>query len=518
MIVAMHKKERKDPIMKKLLALMMVLAMCMTLVSVPVASAADDLPDQISIFIDGTVVTAENGQPEFEARWEQLVEEKFGKKIDLVITQPDHDAYFDVLQQQVASGEWPDVFIMPTTYYSSYAANGVLWDMTEAWENSQTKNSGRFKGDNTVEMLKIDGKLYGFSATIGNGSVTYIKKAWMDAVGITEAPTNWEEYTAMLDKFVNDDPDGDGQADTYGLSAAGFIGPEAPYVNYLPEFYWDAFPSFYQDDEGVWHDGFTEPAMEGALARLNEGYTKKWLDPTTLTNGTKDVREKFYDDTLGVFTYWAATWATNNKNNLEANGHDGELIAIPPLAEAQPYFDRMPPAWCISTACANPQGVFDVFIDTMLDGGAMQELWTYGVQGFHWDTKAETVLDKTYEEGQFHMLENPNSPGTLYTKNHIDPALSLADFADPAYDHMADVVQPEAIESEALFMANSRPAQLVPTTDEMSMYNGDLTTLKNQLIANVTMGELTYEEAMAKFEADHGAEWSKAIVDSLNAL
>ena len=97
---------------------------------------------------------------------------------------------------------------------------------------------------------------------------------------------------------------------TYCTSAAGFIGNEAPYTNYLPEFYQDAYPSFILKD-GVYVDGFTQPEMEAALARLKEGYDKGWIDPTTLPNSTKDCRKKFYDEQFGVFTYWAGTWATN---------------------------------------------------------------------------------------------------------------------------------------------------------------------------------------------------------------
>ena len=347
--------------------------------------------------------------------------------IDLVINQPDHSAYYDVMQQTMADpDQWPDVLIMSSTYYSDFAANGALWDMTEAWENSNTKNSGRFTGDSVIEGLKINGRLYGFSPARGNGCVTYVKKAWMDKAGITKAPTNWEEYAAMLDAFSKLGVDG---KTTYGTSAAGFIGNEAPYTNYLPEFYQDAYPSFILKD-GVYVDGFTQPEMEAALARLKEGYDKGWIDPTTLTNSTKDCRNKFYDEQFGVFTYWAGTWATNLKTNLEANGHDSELIALPPIAEVGAYFDRIPPVWCITSTCENPEGVFAYFIDTMLDGGDMQMLWTYGAEGTHWSRAAETVLDKTYEEGTFHFLENLEKAGTLYTKNHIDPMLSLASFAE----------------------------------------------------------------------------------------
>ena len=498
--------------MKKLLALVLALVLCMGIVSV---NAEAEKPEKITIFIDGTVVTDANGQDQFIARWEELT------GIDLEIIQPDHDAYYDVLQQTIASGDWPDVMILSSTYYSSYAAAGVLWDMTEAWENSATKNSGRWLGDSVIEGLKIDGALYGFAPTRGNGCVTYVKQTWLDAVGM-EAPTTYEEYLAMCDAFVNKDPDGDGQKDTYAVSAAGFIGAEAPFINYLPEFYQDAWPSFAKGEDGVWYDGFTTEAMKNALARLNDAYVKGYIDPTTLTNGTKDCRNKFYDDTFGVFTYWAGTWATNLKTNLEANNKSGELVALPPLAEAEPYFDRVPPVWAISSTCENPEGVFTWFIDTMLDGGDMQMLWTYGVEGAHWSKSAGTVLpgtdkEKTYADGEFHMLENMETAGTLYTKNHIDPMLSLANFADGYYDPKEDSVKPEAKAASELFGNNSKLAVIVPTTDEMSMYNGDLTTLKNELIAKVIMGEMTYEDAMVKYESDGGKNWSDTIVASLNA-
>lgn len=498
--------------MKKLLAFALVLGMLLSLATVS-SLAADEVvkPEKITIMVDATLVTSTNGRDAFEARWEELT------GVDLEIIQPDHDAYYDVMQQQIASGDWPDVLIMSSTYYSSYASEGVLWDMTEAWQNSDTLNSGRFTGAAVEEGLKIDGKMYGFAPTRGNGCLTYVKQAWLNAVGM-EAPTTYDEFLAVCDAFVNQDPDGDGAADTYALAAAGFVGSEAPFVNYLPEFYQDAYPFFIQQEDGTWVDGFTLPAMQGALERLADAYAKGYIDPTTLTNGTKDCRNKFYDDTTGIFTYWAGTWATNMKTNLEANGHDGELVALPPIAEVGAYYDRVPPVWCITTACENPEGVFKYFIDTMLDGGDMQMLWTYGAEGTHWSMAAETILEKTYEAGQFHMLENLEKAGTAYTKNHIDPMLSLANFAEGYYDPMVDSVKDEARLSSKIFNEHSKLAKIVPTTEEMSMYNGDLTTLKNELIAKVAMGEMSYADAMAKFETDGGLAWSNTIVDSLNAL
>ena len=492
-----------------------------TTADAPADSASDiEKPEEITVMVDGTVFTKPNGSEQFWAKFTELT----GIKVNVI--QPDHDAYFDVVGQTIASGDWPDVIILSSTYYSAYANEGVLWDMTDAWENSELKK--RQEANNSasiVEGVKINGQLYGMPSGRGNGCVTYVKKAWMDNCGITSVPTNYDEYLAMLEAFTNGDPDGDGvDGNTFGVTAAGFIGPEAPYVNYLPEFYQDAHPSFYIKDDGTYADGFTEDSMKAALERLADAYAKGVIDPTTLTNGTKDCREKFYSDDFGVFTYWAGTWASNLKNNLENNGLDGELVALPPIAEVGAYLDRIPPVWSITSTCENPEGVFKYFIEAMQDGGDVQFLFTYGVEGVHWSTAAETLYagetsengdskEKVYAEGEFHMLDNLETPGTQYTKGHIDPNLAPVILANDPKDQ---TVAPEAKASSELFAKSCVTADLIPSTDAMTEYNGDLTTLKNEIVAKVAMGEMTIEEGYAKYEADGGANWSQQIVDSLN--
>ena len=493
--------------MKRLLAMVLALALCMGMMAV---SASAEGAVKIVMFVDNTILNENNGRDAIEARWEEL-----HPGFDLEIVQPDHSAYYDVLQQRMASGDLPDVLLLSSTYYADYASAGLLWDMTEAWENSKTKNSGRFIGDNVFEGLKIDGKLYGFAPTRGNGCITYVKQAWLDACGL-EAPTTYDEYIAMCKAFVE-------KFGTYAVSAAGFVGNEAPFINYLPEFYQDAYPFFVQQEDGTWVDGFTQDNMKAALQRIQDAVAAGIIDKETLTNKTSDARNKFYDDKFGVFTYWAGTWATNLKTNLEASGKDGTLVALKPLEGNPPYYDRVPPVWCITTKCANPQAVFDAFIDSMLDGGDTQMLWTYGVEGVHWSKAAGTVLagtdkEATYEEGQFHMLENMESAGTLYTKNHIDPMLALATFAEGYYDPKEDSVKPEAKAASELFNANSRLASIVPATPEMSEMNGDLTQIKNEIIANIAIGKYSVEEGMQVFADEGGLEMSEAIVESLNAL
>ena len=60
----------------------------------------------------------------------------------------------------------------------------------------------------------------------------------------------------MLKTFIEGDMNDSGDPpNTYAVSAAGLIGTEAPYTNYLPEFYQDAYPDFTTDQNGVVYAG-----------------------------------------------------------------------------------------------------------------------------------------------------------------------------------------------------------------------------------------------------------------------
>lgn len=469
---------------------------------------ADDVekPEKITIMVSGDFqATQANGQEEWIARWEELT------GIELEIIQPDHSSYYDVLGQTLASGpeNWPDIIYVGNSYYSGYAAEGVLWDMTDAWNNSELKKNPNTDAS-AVDGNMIDGHLYGLPLASGGGCMTYIRKQWLDNCGL-DVPTNYEEYLEMLDAFTNGDPDGDGiNGNTVAVSAAGFVNGNAPYVNYLPEFYQDAYPSFYQGEDGTWKDGFTEDSMKAAIERLQDAYNKGYIDKETLTNGTSNCRTKFYEGKFGVFTYWAGGWAETLSNGISANGLDGELVFMPPIEEVGQYWERNAPVYAITSSCKNPEGVFKYFLESIFDNGDMETLWTYGVEGVHWSKKAETVCGNTYQEGEFHMLESLSQPGIQYTTINM---------GDNNICPMTERLMPESEytkESMEIFNTNKKKVLIIPTTEAMSQYNGDLTTLKNSIIADCIVQGLSVEDGYKRFEQEGGAEMSQTILDSLN--
>ena len=475
-------------------------------------------PEKIKVMWDGTIFKeGDNYAQEFY----DAAAEALGIEIEWI--RPDHSSYAE--QVGIAFNDpatIADVVIMPSNLYASYASQGSLWNMTDAWNNSETANSGRLTdiASTIIDQWYVTGPdgqegIYGMYPARGNGCVTYVKAVDAKAAGYTEEtlPTTWEEYQ----QFLLDLKEATGTAP---VLAAGLVNHEAPYVNYLPEFYQGAYPEFYQNEEGVWVDGFTEQAMIDALDRLAWGYENGVLDATIFENpSTSDVRNKFYAmGGTSVFTYWAGTWAYNIKTNLTKNYVDGsadydseaysEAWAMKPIAEVGKYTERLSPMICITSACENPEGVFAYFIDKILDGGEVQMLFQYGVEGVHyeWNEDGQTIAGLVTESSKGSEKESKT------TKNLFEANLKLANFVDVDPYVAAD---PVIDESFNLFNENSAPAYKINSSQVYLDYSAALWTEKDQLIAAVAKGEMTGEEAIAQYNADCG-DIVAAILESFN--
>ena len=472
-------------------------------------------PEKITVMWDGTIF--KEGDNYAEAFYDAL-SEKLGIEIEWI--RPDHSTYAE--QVGIAftdKSTLADVVILPSNYYASYAAQGNLWNMTDAWLNSDTYNSGRLikAADNITKGWYVTGPdgekgIYGFYPARGNGCVTYVNAALAEAAGYTQdtLPKTWAEYQDFLLALK----DVTGAAP---VLAAGLITDEAPYVNYLPEFYQDAYPDFYYDETaGAWVDGFATDAMAAALDRLAWGYANGVLDSQILESpSTADVRNKFYTGTsTSIFTYWAGTWAYTITTNLEKNGIDTGVWALEPIEEMGAYYERLSPMICITSACENPEGVFKYFIDTILDGGDVQMLWQYGVEGVHY------VLDENGNVvGQATEATKGSEKETKTKKNLFEAQLKLAEFdesvfpnGDPGY---ASTVSDEALSSFVLFDANSKAAPTINSTEVSQQYSSTLQDEKKKLVAAVTQGTMTGAEAIEQYKTDCGAI-SDAILESFN--
>lgn len=452
-------------------------------------------PEKITMMVNGNFVSVAAGQDEVVKKYKELT------GIDLVITTIDHNSYNDQLALAFASGDVPDVVILSSDFYAAYASQGALADLTEYWEKSEAKNSGRFRTE-YMDSLYIDDTLYGFAAQRGNGCLTYIRQDWLDNLGLS-VPTTYEEYLNVVREFTVGDPDGNGINDTYGVTAPGLIGAGSPYISYLPEFWQDSFPGLYENEDGVWVDGFSEQATVDALQRLKDAYDEGIIDIEVTTNKTSSCRDKFYAGNVGTFTYWAGKWSKTLEENLQAINPDAKLVAIPPIAELGAYPERQTPAIAITKNCKNPAGVFKYLFDYMVDGGEGQMLFTYGVEGVHYEVK----------DGVYTQLPNLENPSTTFACVYIDPLLSLSEWVEE--DPFAGSRDAAIVESNELFVENSEIAPMVVSNDVIANYASSISDICNVIVADVVTGNLSPEEGIESYRAQTDSMISE-MLDSLN--
>ena len=511
---------------KKLAAVGLTLTTVMGLVAcgsttTPVkTSTVIEKPTGFTVMVDGTVVKETNGAKQFYDYLNTL-----NGQLNIEWVRPDHAGYYDAVANAFNSEDTrPDVVLLSSDYLTLYASNGFLWDMTDAYNNSELKASGRLVAgaDKLMEALKVGGEdgalaMYGFAPTRGNGCVTYIKEKWLKDIGKTAADVSgtltFAQYYDLLKQMA-------AKEGKTVISSAGYIGKEVPYTNYLPEFYQQAQYTFYKNSAGQYVDGFTEQAMKDGLARIATAVKDGVLDKGSVTYSTTNARDKFYADASGVFTYWAGTWAETIRQNLAAKGLPDTCIAIKPIKELGTYIERVAPSWAITAKAQNPEGIFKYFLETMLDGGDIQTAWEYGAKGTHWDTKAETVTvkdDKTtgkvYTEGQFHMLPSVETPTTLQSKNFIDPTLAMATFVSADGDPGKASIPKIVSDGETAFNLESTVATLLPMTDKLGAYIVDINKERNNVIAAVANGTQTVDVGMAEYNTKVGA-LVKEVLDS----
>lgn len=222
--------------MKKVLSLILALMMLLTLAPMAMADAA---PMTISVagYMFGPIDDAKDViTPAVEAR----LKEAHGIDVDIQVQYIEYSEYAEILNTRLAGGSAPDVFLSQShqtvqTYYDQGVIAG--WDVEFFKENAPDVYNfiqagtvdGRLAADVEMwnEYAHVDGKMVTVPKIVEDGSMPYktlmYRGDWLEKLGVTEEnlPKTVDEFVDLMYRFTNEDPDGDGVADTYGMSATG---------------------------------------------------------------------------------------------------------------------------------------------------------------------------------------------------------------------------------------------------------------------------------------------------------
>ncbi|MBN2982470.1 extracellular solute-binding protein [Cohnella algarum] len=193
----------------------------------------------------------------------------------------------------LASGDLPDIFSVNQTQYKQLLDAGKIADLTEAFDKYGSERLKEFynMGGDGLKPVRQDGKLYGltdYSGYLDNVPMVFVRSDWMEKLGL-KPPETMDDLLGIAKAFAENDPDGNGQKDTYGIQLNKDL--DSGWTIKL-----NGFANAYHALPGQWIDdgsgnlvyGSIRPEMKTALASMQELYKSGIVDPEF---GTKDVNK-----------------------------------------------------------------------------------------------------------------------------------------------------------------------------------------------------------------------------------
>ncbi len=279
----------------------------------------------------------------------QWLEEKTGLdlQIDVVIGSAT-DAQTK-LNLSLASGDLPDIllgFNPSSSLLAQQGAEGTFLALNDLMDKYGFETKRVFV-DERPQLLPLntspDGNLYGlpeinecFHCFLSQKLWVY--KPWLDKLGIA-MPTTTDEFEAMLKRFKDEDPNGNGVADEVPFS--GNVEGQGGWHNSVDQNLMNAF-LFYdriQQDRLLLKDGkieaaYAQPEYREGLRYLHRLYAEGLMDPNALIQDNAALLQlgsQIEPHLLGAVSGgWMGTY-TIAQTVAQGGGEMDNWVAIPPL-------------------------------------------------------------------------------------------------------------------------------------------------------------------------------------------
>ena len=257
----------------------------------------------------------------------------------------------DQWKTRIASGDIPD-YIKTDPIGSGLHDIGAVRVMSASYLRQHmpnyTKLIDEIAGPYGWQTVTTGGEVVGIpsvNVAIASGATFVTRRDWMEAVGepipdkrMLGSPysdySSLEDIERMLRKFRNEDPDGNGQQDTYGLS----VYKNSNTVSFNAGAQW-AFPNEFgahgvriaswQDAGGELGYSMISDGYKEALAFLHGWYEEEIIDPEFVTDKRSELITKFSNGIVGAFQAspaWTGPRPSGPTGTLLKNVPETELV------------------------------------------------------------------------------------------------------------------------------------------------------------------------------------------------
>ena len=356
--------------MKKLLSLVLLLALATTMLSL--AMAEDAYPGSEITIMRPSAYDTEG----FRMLLDQ-VEDETGVKINIKWMDGNNTA--DQFVLAITSGEAVDLCNVSAVSFATYMENNIIYPLDEALASSGQDILARVNPDLWAWCKGKDGQIYAVPSEQSSNYQTSvsIRQDWLDALGI-EAPTTVQEYEDMLYAFkdaYNCAPLMI-QLNNTGRHFEAFLGGA-----FLEKGY-----SWWQSEDGTYLPPEMAPGYTDMLATLARWYADGLINPDSMT--LRDSLQALIEHNMvgAVMDSWSVAQSKSlNAVDVIEGLKWVDLPALSGTYDNGNYASIAPSGFVVVSANSkNPEGAMKVlnWVAKNLENTISSR---QGVKGYHWD-------------------------------------------------------------------------------------------------------------------------------------
>ena len=433
--------------------------------------------------------------------------------IKLVRDEVPKSAYSEKLQLALADGDYPDVFIFDSHDDASLISavdNGLIIPVNDYIQDKENIQKYTYPQAFETAKIKNDDNIYLIPrTTVARADGFAVRKDWMEKLGIEITSDNYsmtpDEFLNMLEKFVTEDPDGDGQDNTYGLQYSASNG-------IMDVFFAGAFGCLgWEESDGEYSNMDPQYEIGNENYRRALEYSQKvyeYSHPDSAIATEVGVNE------VGVIPSFAGH-VSSREANVQELVPEAELTYVSGISNEDGEIRNatsLPGIWggvAITTACEHPEKVAEM-IDWLLSDQAW-EYSLYGEPGVSYNKAEDGTIEIIPEEYKKNKEVNANwATEIARRKESVDFFLDLS-LPEDELEEMRDWLN-VAVEGVVMPLDNGKKPECATDTGFIEA-NNKLKEVRTKIIMGA-MDVSEYDAALEEWYENGG----RTYVEEMNTL
>lgn len=368
----------------------------------------------------------------------EYVREQLDIELEFQTTTYDGTAAGEARQISLAGGDLPDAYALVSwvnqfsqTELLNLGGQGVLQPLNDLIDEHAPNIAQAFADHPDYEALATapDGNIYGlpqwnecFHCT--TPAKLWMNTTWLDEVGM-EMPTTTDEMREVLEAFVAQDPNGNGEADELGVGGAVDIAEVTHY--FMNAFAYDPLggetssTALALDGDQVVMQPTTDAWRDG-LEYIAGLYEDGLIDPASFTQNAEALQAKGNNADAAVLGSCTALHPAICVELSDENTRHTEYDAVPPLVgpDGVQYATYNSPStpgamFAITTTATEAEQIAAIRLADMLYTLEGRNLGQFGLEGVAWrlPEEGEVALDASLEPIVAVLPGDPDNPDSV---------------------------------------------------------------------------------------------------------